>query len=291
MPTDYRKRFIFDDLAIRGELCFIDDAMQAILEKHAYSENIEQLLAELSTATVLLGSVLKYEGLVTVQMQGPDQLRLLMAECTDKGEIRAVARYDEALESTSVSLKELMPQGRCAFTLIPDRGQRYQGIIELAQDTIAENLAAYFAQSEQLKTTLYLFYENKKAFGLLLQQLPSSETDDEDAWGRVNQLAASLTQEEALSLDAETLLHRLYHEETVRHFEPKPVTFKCACSKERFARALLSLTKEDVYELLEGQEAIVSHCEFCLTEYAFDKVDVEQAFSQSASSPSTNTLQ
>jgi len=291
MQTDYRKKFIFEDLAIRGEMCLLDDELTKLLEKHNYPANVAQLVSELSVATVLLGSVLKYQGLVTVQMQAPDDLRLLMAECTNKGEFRAVARYDDAIDSNETSIQTLMPQGRCAFTLIPDKGQRYQGIVELAHETIADNLANYFAQSEQLATKLYLIYQDKKVFGLLLQQLPSRDTDDEDGWNRVNQFAESLKVEEALTLDAETILHRLYHEETVRHFEPTEVTFKCSCSKERFARALLTLSKDEVLELLDGQDAIVSNCEFCLKEYAFDKVDVEQVFNESISAPSSDTLQ
>ncbi len=293
--NDYRKRFLFEDLAIRGELCRLDNSLMSLLAKHNYPVNIEQLVVEVSLATILLSSILKYEGTVTLQLQSAfknnDHLHLLMAECTEKGEFRAIARYDDNINQQQYAMTDLMPSGHCAFTLIPKQGQRYQGIVQLTEETIADNLSAYFKQSEQLATQLYLFYENKQAFGLLLQQIPSREIYDEDGWNRVNQLAQSLTIEEALMLESEQILHRLYHEETVRHFESMPVQFKCSCSKERFANAMLSLGKTDLEELFNENEIITSQCEFCLTEYQFDKIDVEFLFYSGDVGKNNETLQ
>lgn len=161
---------------------------------------------------------------------------------------------------------------------------------------IAECLEGYFLNSEQLPSRLWLSVTPERAAGLLLQRLPvgstaSAEEDlveiaaaDED-WQRVMMLANTLTNHELVSLGADELLHRLFHEEDVRLFEPTPVYFQCACSRERVVGILRSLGAEEVRSIVAERGNVEVRCEFCNRAYEFDAVDAAGLF-VAAPSPS-----
>ena len=141
-----------------------------------------------------------------------------------------------------------------AITVEPLRGQRYQGVVPLVEESLAASLDAYFRQSEQLGTRLWLAADGQRAGGLLLQQLPTHVAEDPelrgDQWQHACSLAATVTEEELLELDGNRLLHRLYHQDPLRLFEPSPVSFHCSCSRERTRNALATLDRKELEELL-----------------------------------------
>ncbi|MBV2133459.1 Hsp33 family molecular chaperone HslO [Pseudomonas sp. MAP12] len=281
--SDFSQRFLFEDTDVRGELVELDQSYAEVLAKHAYPEPVAQLLGEMLAAVTLLSDILKYDGLLVLQARSSGPVPLLMVECSSEREIRGIARYDaEALGSAS-TLRELMPEGVLAMTVDPKVGQRYQGIVSLDSETLSACLSDYFALSQQLPSRFWLNADGRRARGLLLQQLPADRlTDAEEraaSWEHLVTLADTLTAEELLGLDNETLLYRLYHQEVVRVFDAEPLRFGCSCSRERSANALVSLGEVEALQLVEEQGGAVHiDCQFCNQRYPFDAADIAQLF-------------
>ncbi len=292
--SDSTQRFLFDDTDIRGEMVSLTDTYSHVLAKHPYPQPVAQLLGELLAAASLLIGTLKFDGLLILQARSSGAVPLLMVECSSAGELRGIARYDEALIAADAGLRELMPEGMLAMTIDPAKGQRYQGIVALEGDTLADCFSNYFATSEQLPTRFWLSADGQRARGLLLQQLPADRIKDaegrEASWQHISTLANTLKTEELLGLDNETVLHRLYHEEPLRVFEPRALQFRCSCSRERSANALVSLGQDDAVELLDEHNGnVVIDCQFCNQRYSFDATDVAQLFAGGGSQSPSDT--
>ncbi|MWV10708.1 Hsp33 family molecular chaperone HslO [Pseudomonas sp. R-28-1W-6] len=281
--TDFTQRFLFDDSDVRGELASLGESYQHVLAKHPYPQPVAQLLGEMLAAAALLVGTLKFDGLLILQARSNGPVPLLMIEISSQREVRGIARYDAAQIKADAGLHELMPEGSLALTIDHKQGQRYQGIVGLEGDSLADCLSEYFASSEQLPTRFWLHADGRRARGLLLQQLPADRLPDPEeraaSWEHLLTLANTLSAEELLGLDNHTVLHRLYHQEALRLFDPLPLQFRCSCSRERSARALISLGQEDA-ELLLSEHAgrVVIDCQFCNQRYAFDAADVAQLF-------------
>ena len=289
---DQVQRFLFDDTAVRGELVQLHQSYQEVLTRHDYPPAIEKLLGELLAAAALLTATVKLEGTLTLEARGKGEVSLLMAECNTGAQggdqLRAIARYKG--EPTGQTLTELLGGGQLVITLDPYKGQRYQGIVALDQETLTACLEGYFTSSEQLPTKLWLAADSKGAGGLLLQQLPNDSLNkDPDAWVRLGHLAATVTHEELLHLEQHELLHRLFHEETVRTFEPQRFKFGCTCSRERIANALASLGAEELNEALQDQGKLTTQCHFCNTSYIFTKDDLPELLNEGTLSNAANT--
>ena len=242
MP-DIRQRFYFAHSPVRGEIVQTQDCLSEIFERHAYPSVIQKLLAEFVTACVLLTATLKLEGRLSLQARGNGALKMMMAECNHHHQIRAIAQLNEKADfANEASLSDLLADGLLVITLEPENGQRYQGIVELTGDNLADYLENYFSQSEQLPTRLWLAANQTQGAGLLLQALPQSQEDeDEDRWTRLVQMTQTLKTDELLGLSADEILYRLYHEEEVTLPESQAVTFSCTCSRDGTAQALLSI--------------------------------------------------
>ena len=280
---DHSQRFLFDDNDVRGEMVSLGESYQHVLAKHPYPQPVAQLLGEMLAAASLLVGTLKFDGLLILQARSSGPVPLVMIECSSEREVRGIARYDAEAVSAGAGLRELMPDGVLALTIDPTKGQRYQGIVELEGDTLADSLSAYFASSEQLPTCFWLHADGQRARGLLLQQLPAQQQTEpeerQESWNHLLTLADTLSAEELLGLDNQTVLHRLYHQEAVRLFEPSPLQFRCSCSRERSARALVSLGQVDAEALLDENGCQVEiDCQFCNQRYLFDASDVVQLF-------------
>lgn len=273
---DCTRRFLFEDSDIRGELVQLNDSYRAILGIHQYAPGVARLLGEFLAASVLLATTLKFEGKLVLQARSDGQIPLLMVECDSELHIRAIARGAQA--ATSERFDQLLSDGQLAITIDPDRGRRYQGIVPLLQDSLAHSLAAYFKQSEQLGTRLWLVADGARAAGMLLQQLPAQRIGDSDErqqqWEHACTLADTLRENELLGIPATAVIHRLYHGETLRLFDAKPVLFRCSCSRERTLNALASLPTEEVEELLQELGSITMDCEFCNQQYRFNREDL-----------------
>lgn len=279
---------------MRGEMVALDASYQHVLAKHPYPPAVAQLLGEMLAAAALLVGTLKFDGLLILQARSTGPVPLLMVECSSNRELRGIARYHAEQVSADAGLHELMPEGMLAITVDPTGGKRYQGVVALDGVNLAACISAYFATSEQLSTRFWLQADGRRARGLLLQQLPADRLPDSDDrahnWEHLVTLADTLSIEELLSLDNETVLHRLYHQDPVRLFEPNGFCFHCSCSRERSGNALVSLGQADAEQLLtEHGGAIVIDCQFCNQCYSFDAADVTQLFAGGGSEGAAET--
>ena len=273
---DSARRFLFERADIRGEHVRLARSYGEILDLHQYAPGVARLIGEFLTASVLLSTTLKFEGKLILQVRSQGQVPLLMAECNHELCVRGIARG--AQEATALENDQLLTDGQLVITIDPLKGQRYQGIVPLSGDSLAHSLDAYFDQSEQLHTRLWLAADGDRASGLLLQQLPGQLVTDtatrEQQWEHVCALAGTVHEEELLQLDALPLLQRLYHDEPIRLFDSRQVAFACSCSRERTLNALSTLDRSEVEDLLQEMGAITMDCEFCNEQYRFAREDL-----------------
>jgi len=288
---DTLQKFLFENLAVRGELVHLDASWQAVLEKHDYPVAVQKVLGELMAAVSLLMATLKFKGQLIAQIQGDGPISLLVVEGTSEKTLRATASLKEKADFNTENLQALFGDARLVITLEPEQGERYQGIVALIGDSLADALTDYLLRSEQLDTGIWLAADDKQAAGLLVQKLPETEKtksniielSDLDGWNRIQQLSSTIKNEELLELDAEEIIHRLYHEEDIRLFDAETISFRCSCSRQRVAKMLISLGEAEVKSMIDELTNIEVACEFCNQKYSFDAVDSEQLFSQPVS--------
>jgi molecular chaperone Hsp33 len=316
-------KFLFDGLPVRGTLVRLTDSWQEVLQRRAansttgaYPAPVSQMLGELTAAAVLMQSSIKFNGSLTLQIAGDGSVKLAVAEVQPDLSLRATATVmGEVAEGSSLSkMINVNNKGRCAVTLDPkDKfpGQvPYQGVVPLFDDhkkpieKLSSVIEHYMLQSEQLDTTMVLAANDTVAAGLLIQRIPmqgegnlagsmvSKRNEDEiglnEHYNRLAVFAASLKQEELLTLNPNEILHRLFWEEAVIRYEPLPAKFACTCSRERVSNMILSLGQAEVEEILAERGDVEVSCEFCGQQQRFDPVDAAQIFIDSASKASIN---
>ncbi len=287
---DILRRFVFDHFPVRGYLVRLDASWRALIEHHSYPDVIRAPLGEAVAATTLLAATVKFDGRLTLQVQGPGPMHLLVVQATPGLAVRGVARWRGELPLAPLSVAALSGGGQMTVTVeSEDHRNRYQGIVPLQGETLAQCFEAYFSQSEQLPTRLWLASTGERAAGLLLQRLPSgasgsaaeiehSAAEGDEDWNRVAHLAATLSDAELIELPADELLHRLFHEEDIRVFEPAPVYFQCTCSRDRVNGILRSLGEPEVRDILKERGDVEVRCEFCNRAWQYDAVDVGALF-------------
>lgn len=276
MHSDFLQPFIFDNTDIRGVIVKLDHSFRDLLQNQDYSAGQKQLLGEFVTANLLMTNNIKLEGLLSLQARGNNNVSLIMAECSEKLDFRGIIRGDGNIEATD--FKSLFANGILAITIEPSQGKRYQGAVPLDGSTLAECLAGYFAQSEQLPSWFYFAVEGDQAAGFMLQALPANICQDAEQrsedWQRIVHLASTLRPQEILNLSSEEILHRLYHEEQVRLFDARPVRFSCTCSQERMERALINLGEQELLDILDSEDHIETQCHFCNRRYEFRRTEI-----------------
>lgn len=299
---DSLHRFMFEHYPIRGHLVHLDASWRALIEHRDYPSAIRDSLGEAVAASLLLAATIKFDGVLSLQLQGAGPVYLLLAQCTSGLSVRGLSRYrDEAGDCGRTrlgGLADLMGAGNLTVTLESDDGtQRYQGIVPITGDRLADSLQTYFENSEQLPTRLWLYADEHGACGMLLQRLPAegggaapgTAASDvvaatfnvaaiDDAWRRVQLLGATLTHEELRTLTDAQILHRLFNEDDVRLYDPSPVYFRCRCSRERVSGMLLGLGESETRAILAERGEVEVRCDFCNRAWVFDAVDVGQLF-------------
>jgi len=302
---DCLHRFIFEHYPIRGHLVHLDAAWRALIEHGEYPAAIRDTLGEAVAASLLLAATIKFEGVLSLQLQGDGPVHLMLAQCTSGLGVRGLARYrDDDHAGTGVGkggIVDLVGAGNLTVTLETDDGsQRYQGIVPIAGQRLAESLQVYFENSEQLPTRLWLQADTHGASGMLLQKLPVAEGPSgagavdaaavDEAWRRVQLIAETLTPEEMRTLTDAEILHRLFNEDDVRLFEAAPVYFRCRCSRERVGGMLQGLGEAETRSVLAERGEVEVRCDFCNRAYVFDPVDVAQLFNAGVTSDSSGSV-
>ena len=292
---DVLHRFLLERAGVRGVLVRLGPAWREVAARADYPTPLRELLGQTLAASALLTGNIKLDGALSIELKSQDALRLLFAECTDEGRLRGLARWSDPLPPT-LALDALRDAVLAITIGNVERGQRYQGLVALQHAGLAEALENYFVQSEQLPARIMLAADGEHAVGLMLQKLPDEggrdAAHDDDAWNRVAHLTATLGSAEMLATAPEQLLYRLFHEESVRLFEPRPLAFGCTCSRERVSAMLRSLGRDEVEAALAARDGEIEViCEFCAQQYHFDRIDAEHLLSESAAPGQSQTPQ
>ena len=311
--VDELHKFIFEGLPVRGMLVRLGPSWRESLRRRgtlgAYPGPVRVLLGEMAAAATLMQANIKFDGALILQVFGDGPVKLAVAEVQPDLVFRATAKVvgEVAPDARLAAMLNVHGQGRCAITLDPQDksggAQPYQGVVGLRGDAgeplqaLAEVLEHYMLQSEQLDTRLMLAANDDCAAGLLIQRLPVAgegnlereHREDEigvnEAFNRIALLTATLTREELLALDADTLLRRLYWEEDLRRFEPLQPRFACSCSRGRVRGMLRGLGAPEVEGLIAERGEVEVGCEFCGLQYRFDAVDVGEMFAPERDQP------
>ncbi|WP_019676874.1 Hsp33 family molecular chaperone HslO [Arsukibacterium perlucidum] len=280
MNPDKLHRFLFQQKHVRGELVQLTDSLDQMLKNHHYPLPVKQLLAELVVATSLITATLKLDGEIAVQLQGEGPVKFAAVNGDNQQNFRAMVRLQAELSGSS--FRELIGEGYMIVTITPRQGERYQGIIPLTGATLTSTLEGYFAQSEQLPTRLYIYTDISQqniAAGLMLQVLPVEPQKAVEDFAELVVLADTVTADELLTLPAEQMLYRLFHQEQVELFSAQDVRFVCGCSRQKCETALYSIGKEALGEhIAEGKLEMT--CEYCNTQYLFSADELQQISNQ-----------
>ena len=283
MANNVLNRYLFEDLSVRGELVQLDEAYQRIISSKEYPAALQKLLGELLVSATLLTATLKFEGSITIQLQGDGPVSLAVINGDHDQKIRGVARWEGDI-ADDASLHDMMGKGYLVITIEPKKGERYQGVVGLEGETLADVIEGYFANSEQLKTRLWIRtgeHEGKAhAAGMMIQVMPDGTGTPED-FEHLEQLTDTVKNEELFTLPANELLYRLYNQDKVRLYEPQPVEFHCGCSRERSGAAIITVDKTEIYDILAEEGSISLHCDYCGTSYTFDESEVTDLYTQS----------
>ena len=291
---DILSLFLLEHSGVRGVLVHLDETWQAIQARAPYPEPVAERLGETCAAAALFTGHAKLDGRLSVQLRGTGALRTLFAECTAEGTLRGIAHFSEPLP-TPLTPRAFGEGSVMAITIenLPPGGQemvRYQGMVGLEADHLAEAFETYFAQSEQLPTRVLLAADGPRAAALMLQQLPRGH-GDADGWTRSSAIFDTLSTAELLGLTSETLLFRLFHEENVRLIGQRPLRFACSCSRARVEDTLRCLDLEETLAAAcDGLTEV--HCDFCGHGYQFSADEVKRLFQATgANAPGSERLQ
>ncbi len=310
-------KFLFDGLPVRGMVVRLTEAWQEILARRAsntgtggYAPPVAELLGEMTAAATLMQANIKFNGALILQIFGDGPVKIAVAEAQPDLSVRATASVvgELPLDAALPDMVNVHNKGRCAITLDPRErhpGQQpYQGVVPMFGDRreklykLSDVLQHYMLQSEQLDTTLVLAADDRVAAGLLIQRLPLAgegnlagsaagyanrdQIGRNEDYNRIATLAASLTREELLALDVETILRRLFWDEKLLRFEPQTGMlgphFACTCSRERVANMIRGLGQGEAEDILAERGEIEVGCDFCGKQYRFDPIDAAQIF-------------
>ena len=302
---DTLHRFLLQEAPIRGESVQLTQAWQEVVSRHNLPVSVLNALGELSAAAVLLSAALKFDGALVLQIFGDGPVHLMVVESNSGsnlgGSFRATAKLRESVDAKAIdpdtSFSDLVNPGgtgRFVMTLDPriklPGQQTYQAIVPLEGNSVADILSGYMARSEQVPTRLWLSASLEKASGLLLQKLPDeggtvklTQVDAQaklgaESWERLQRLAETVTAAELLETETETLLHRLFWQESMRNLDHRACRFACSCTREKVGNMLRTLGVAEVSDILSEREKIEVNCDFCNEHYEFDAVDSAALF-------------
>jgi len=266
--------FGFESLPVRGALVQLSRAWRRMLRDHDYDALVMETLGHAAAATGLIAQSLKFDGAITLQVQSSGALQMLVMQCTSDLGMRGMASVADG--QAAANFAELTTGAHCAVTV--DNGERpYQGIVEIAEESLAASLEHYFSRSVQVPSHIMLVANDEIAGGILLQQVPGQPIDEDD-WNRLQFIAATLATRDFAGEAGIELIGKLFAEDDVRVYEPRPVSFRCRCSARKTEDVLKMLGEDEAREALAEQGRIEVICEYCGHRRHFDAVDVERLF-------------
>ena len=271
-------RFLFKDLNIRGQHLSLNDAWQEMIQNRSYSPLVRQLFGELSALAIFLASGMKHQGKLTLQIQGDGVVSLLLVEVSSELKIRGMVRANGTIKPSD-SLDKILGKGQIVATLYnAQTDHSFQSLVPRNSQGLVATFEDYFSQSEQLDSKLWVSSTKDNLSAMLIQKMPEADQYNTEGWHRVCTLAGTVTDKELSELDAERLLHRLFHKETLQLFEADWVSYECTQNKERFEKIIFDLGEQDARDLLNEQGEISIHNEICNEHLFFDEQDVNRIF-------------
>jgi molecular chaperone Hsp33 len=270
--------FTFETLPVRGAVIHLSRTWRRMQRDHDYDDLLTQTLGHAAAATGLIAQSLKFEGAITLQIQGGGALQMLVMQCTSELDMRGMASMDSSIAVANFA--ELTDNAHCAITV--DAGERpYQGIVAVDGGTLSSSLEHYFDRSVQVPSHVALVADAGVAGGLLLQQMPGQQMDGDD-WNRLHFLAETLTAQDFEGEAGRGLIGKLFAEDDVRVHEPRAVSFRCRCTDQKVEDVLKMLGENESRAALAEQDSIEVICEYCGEKRLFDSVDVSRIFTDNA---------
>jgi molecular chaperone Hsp33 len=274
MSADSITPFGFEGLPVRGALIQMSRSWRRMQRDHNYDALITETLGHAAAATGLIAQSLKFDGAITLQIQGSGRLQMLVMQCTSDFDMRGMAALDESVSSDS--FVDLTRDAHCAITV--DAGERpYQGIVAIEGEALSAGLEHYFDRSVQVPSHVALVADENITGGILLQQMPDQEIDEDD-WNRLHLLAETLTVKDFESGAGLDLIGKLFAEDDVRVHEQRAVNFQCRCSDQKVEDVLKMLGEQESRAALKDHGDLEVVCEYCGEKRTFDSVDVSRLF-------------
>jgi molecular chaperone Hsp33 len=269
--------FLFEQLDIRGAWVQLGPAWHEMIAGRGYPEPAIELLGQLAVVTTLITANLKQAGRLTFQLRGEGAVSLLVMDCDEQLRLRGMARTPSELPAGS--LPALLGEGVLTLTLdTAGMRQPYQSHVPLQGETLAAVFEHYLEQSEQTPTRLWLAADREAAAGLFLQALPGADARDVDGWNRLQVLAGTVRAEELLGLGSIKLIERLFPEEDVRVYDPRPVSYYCPYDPAKIYSMLRSVGQAECESILAEHGEIRVHDDICNHEYVLDAAAVAALF-------------
>ena len=277
--TDVLQRFIFEKAEIRGEIARLEETYQTIIAQRPYPEPLKLILGEALIACILLVGSMKFEGELNLQFSGNDVLPMMIIQCDHQLNIRAFARYAE--DKSAQDYQDAFRNGNMMLMIKQNhQAETFQSHIPIRSTSMSENIMHFFAMSEQVATQVHIAINQQRVVGFLLQSLPSGvdTLQRELFWEYASVIGETLTADELLNLDNQTILHRLYHQADIRLLIEKEAKFQCRCCSDKMQQIIKMLGEKDVHELLKTSGYVEITCDFCNQHYVFDAIDVAVIF-------------
>lgn len=270
---DRIQRFIFENTATKGAWVSLSKSTHEALLHHNYSCTVNTLLNKAMAISCLLASTIKFAGKVIFQLQTDGKAPLVLAQCTHQYHIRALARLD----NDSPENIPLLGNGTLSIIISPDHtDEKFHGVVDFKQEALNIAVERYFAQSEQIPTKLYLASHKEKTVGLLLQKMPGNKYEDVEIFQELTILANTLTDEELLDWNSETLLSKVFSEHDIRLMSEEEVNFECSCNEKKIETVIIHLGKKEIDEILSEYPYVEVHCDFCNKRYTFTRDEINK---------------
>ncbi|MBQ2676673.1 MAG: Hsp33 family molecular chaperone HslO [Clostridia bacterium] len=253
---------------------------------HQTSAVVSAALGRLLTAASLMGHQLKGEkDTLTLRIKGDGEVECLIAVSDSQGNVRGYPG-NPIVEIPLNNVGKLDVKGAVGngtLSVSKDLGMKepYNGTIELVSGEIAEDIAAYFAISEQIPTVCALGVlvnpdlSIKAAGGYLIQLLPFAEEKTIDALEESIKGLPSVTEMLSSGMNVEQMVRKALNKFEVEVLDEADVAYKCNCSRERVERALISIGKKDLLKLAEEQKVTEANCHFCEKIYRFNETELK----------------
>ncbi|KAG1661948.1 chaperonin [Nymphon striatum] len=251
--SDVLHRFQLENLHVRGEWVSLDSSWREILGTAEYPEPVKKVLGEALVSISLLAESLKFDGSLVLQIRGANPVSMLVVQATSDGAIRGMANWQGEISNNTKFQDLFITEGQNVATMVisvepnSSQGERYQSLVALEGESLADSFTQYFAQSEQLKTRLWLAVDDTRAVGMMLQCLPSESSEiQNEGWDHATILADTVTEED--------------------------------CSNEKIENTVRSIGEKEANSIIEEQGQITIDCDFCNTQYKLDSIDVKRLF-------------